>query len=69
MEEKKKDVQEMLSNWENQNLHINKNIKVKKLVPEAKLPSKANNTDAGYDIISIDDGTIELVEIINNKMK
>ena len=33
-------------------------LKVKKLVPEAVLPKKANESDAGYDLVAINDGTI-----------
>lgn len=33
-------------------------LKVKRLVPEAVLPAKANSTDAGYDCVAIDSGTI-----------
>jgi dUTP pyrophosphatase len=33
-------------------------LKVKRLVPEAVLPAKANSTDAGYDCVAIDDGTL-----------
>lgn len=32
-------------------------LKVKKLVPEATLPAKAKDGDAGYDVVAIDDGT------------
>jgi dUTP pyrophosphatase len=32
-------------------------LKVKKLDPTAVLPARANETDAGYDIVAIDDGT------------
>lgn len=31
-------------------------IKVKKLHPDAVLPSVANDTDAGYDLVAVDDG-------------
>lgn len=31
-------------------------LKVKKLVPEAVLPKKANPSDSGFDIVAIDDG-------------
>lgn len=34
------------------------NIKVKKLHEDAVLPKNANETDAGYDIVAIDDGTV-----------
>jgi len=34
------------------------NIKVKKLHPDAVLPKQAYPTDAGYDIIAIDDGNV-----------
>lgn len=33
-------------------------IKVKKLHPDAVLPVRAHNTDAGFDLIAIDDGTM-----------
>lgn len=33
-------------------------IKLKKLVPEAVIPSKANPTDAGYDLVAVNDGVI-----------
>lgn len=32
-------------------------LKVKKLVPEAVLPSQAKPGDAGYDLVALDDGT------------
>ena len=32
-------------------------LKVKKLVPEAVMPSKAKPGDAGYDVVALDDGT------------
>ena len=32
-------------------------LKVKKLVPEAVLPSQAKQGDAGYDVVALDDGT------------
>jgi dUTP pyrophosphatase len=32
-------------------------LKVKKLIPEAVIPSKAKPGDAGYDLTAIDDGT------------
>ena len=31
-------------------------IKVKKLHPDATLPKSAHNTDAGYDLVAVDDG-------------
>lgn len=34
-------------------------IKVKKLHPDAKLPASAIPTDAGYDLVAIDDGEIK----------
>lgn len=34
-----------------------KNIFVKKLDKDAVIPKKANDTDAGFDIVAIDDGT------------
>lgn len=33
-------------------------ILVKKLHPDAVLPVSSNNTDAGYDLFAIDDGTL-----------
>lgn len=36
---------------------MSESLKIKKLVPEAVLPSRANDTDAGYDCVAIDDGT------------
>ena len=33
-------------------------IKIKRLMPEGVIPKKANIEDAGYDIVAIDDGTI-----------
>lgn len=35
-------------------------IKVKKLHEDAVLPQKANSTDAGYDLVAIDDGEVVL---------
>lgn len=32
-------------------------LRVKKLVPDAILPKQANDGDAGYDLVAIDDGT------------
>jgi len=32
-------------------------VKVKKLHEDAVLPTRANNTDTGFDIVAIDDGT------------
>jgi dUTP pyrophosphatase len=34
------------------------NIQVKKLSEDAVIPAKANATDAGYDIVAIDDGVV-----------
>lgn len=33
-------------------------IKVQKLHPDAVLPKSANSTDAGYDLVAVDDGTV-----------
>ncbi len=33
-------------------------IKIKKLHPDAILPKQANASDAGYDLVAIDDGTV-----------
>lgn len=33
-------------------------VKFKKLHPDAKIPTKANEEDSGYDITAIDDGEI-----------
>lgn len=35
------------------------NIKIKKIHEDAVIPQKANNTDAGFDITAIDDGTVD----------
>lgn len=34
-------------------------IKVKKIVPEATIPQKAHQSDAGFDLVALDDGTID----------
>lgn len=38
---------------------MNIEIKVKKIVPEAHLPTKAKNGDAGFDLVAIDDGIVD----------
>lgn len=37
-------------------------VKVKKLNPEAVLPQQAQQSDAGYDLVAIDDGEIKWAE-------
>ena len=44
-------------------------LKIKKMHPDAKIPSLSHDDDAGYDITVIDDGTIELEEIESEMMK
>jgi len=34
------------------------NVKIKKLHPDAVIPTRATSKDVGYDIIAVDDGTI-----------
>jgi len=41
------------------------NIQVKKLDKEAVIPIRANGTDAGWDIVAIDDGTVKKDEFGN----
>lgn len=38
---------------------FNMQIKFKKLCNEAVIPTRANESDAGYDIVAIDDGTVD----------
>lgn len=41
---------------ENVDILDNYKIKVKKMHPDAQLPKQANSSDAGYDLVAIDDG-------------
>lgn len=34
-------------------------IKFRKLVPEAQIPTRAKNGDAGFDLVAIDDGVVD----------
>lgn len=42
-------------------------LKVKRLHPDAKLPTQANPNDAGFDVYAIDDGTIKLTRVNQGK--
>lgn len=46
------------TNMEQENLVI----KVRKLTPEAELPKQATGTDAGYDLVALDNGEIKWAE-------
>jgi len=41
-------------------------MKVKKLHEDAVIPQRAHDTDAGYDITAIDDGTIKVIPTVDN---